>query len=213
LNFSYFYYNFYFFLETHHYYPFQLFFLCTADGIIRFEYAGHVYELSSYTATWAQAQTDAAARTYRGMPGHLVTFMGDMEGPAVAAFFKASSFWIAASDAAKEKTWLWTAGPEAGMPAQMLWAPKEPNGDTGENCGEMIRSSNKFHDLSCAKKLLFVIEYECDLSVSIDGCTGMIATMRNTAYPFLLRDESMLSFFNTFMLWVCLRTPAVLYSC
>ncbi len=162
--------------------------------MIRLEYAGHVYELSSYTATWAQAQTDAAARTYRGMPGHLVTFMGDTEGPAVAAFFKASSFWIAASDAAKEETWVWTAGPEAGLPARMLWGTNEPNGKATENCGEMIRSSNKSNDADCAKKLAFVIEYECSLSVSIDGCPGMIAT-RNTAYSFLLRDESLLSFF------------------
>jgi hypothetical protein len=180
-------------------------FLCIDDDEIRFEHAGHFYELSSKAATWPQAHRAAAGRTYRGMPGHLVTFMGDTEGPAVAAFFNVDSFWIAASDAAKEKTWLWTAGPEAGMPARMLWAPKQPNGDTGENCGEWIRSSNKTNDANCGNWLGFIIEYECDLSVSIDGCTGTIAT-RNAVC--LEMKQPCVHFINSFILLVCLRTPA-----
>jgi hypothetical protein len=146
-----------------------------AQGQQYFEYAGHFYERPLYNADWAQAQADAASRTYRGLRGHLVTFMGDIEGPAVASFFGISTFWIAASDSNSEGTWIWTAGPETGQTALMLWNAEEPNGGTGENCAELALPSSRFSDKACTIKQAFVIEYECDLAASIDGCFGIHA--------------------------------------
>jgi hypothetical protein len=147
---------------------------CFAGKIV--EYAGHFYELSTGAATFDQAKAQAAASTYRGLRGHLVTFHGTTEGPAVAALVGASPFWTAASDNTTEGAWVWTAGPEAGKSVDpvLQWHKNEPSGAKTENCGEygLRDGAYKHNDLACSTARLFVIEYECDLSASIDNCFG-----------------------------------------
>ncbi len=106
------------------------------------------------------------------MRGHLVTLVeADVAG--VAARLNVGTFWVAATDIDTEGTWMWTAGPESGTGAVMRWNTGEPNGLRAENCVEFLLSTRKFNDVPCNVNLTFVIEYECDLALSIDQCQGM----------------------------------------
>jgi hypothetical protein len=91
------------------------------------------------------------------------------EAPAVKAFFQLSSFWLAAS--VIDGAWVWTDGPEAKVivPSQMSLGilPR-----TGE-CAQYVLG-NDISSIACNASLYFVIEYECDLSSSIDECYGMM---------------------------------------
>ncbi len=105
------------------------------------------------------------------MPGHLVTAINVLESTVLQTFFKVSSMWIAVSDSSSERSWRWTAGPENGLSTTLPWASGEPGGGTSENFGEYM-SVNKLNDLSCTTPLADIIEYECSLGSSIDGCYG-----------------------------------------
>jgi len=79
---------------------------------------GHFYEYVTGTVSWEEARDAAAARTYLGRPGHLVTITSPEENTFVAQSFDAESdrfAWIGASDEAVEGEWRWMVGPEAGM--------------------------------------------------------------------------------------------------
>jgi hypothetical protein len=82
---------------------------------------GHYYEwhpfLLSLNAdvTFATASAAAAAKSYQGVPGHLVTITSKAEQDFLARTFPTGfPMWIGASDAAVEGEWRWVAGPEAG---------------------------------------------------------------------------------------------------
>lgn len=74
----------------------------------------HYYEyVSDPGISWTDAQTAAAARTYFGLQGYLVTLTSqeeaDFSGVQAAGFG-----WIGANDGAVEGEWRWVTGPEAG---------------------------------------------------------------------------------------------------
>lgn len=74
----------------------------------------HYYEfVSSPGISWTAAEAAAAARTYFGLQGYLVTLTSQEE--ADFAGQQASGFgWIGATDVAVENEWRWVTGPEAG---------------------------------------------------------------------------------------------------
>ena len=74
----------------------------------------HYYEyVSDPGISWTAAEAAAAARTYFGLQGYLVTLTSQEE--ADFASVQASGFgWIGATDAAVEGEWRWVTGPEAG---------------------------------------------------------------------------------------------------
>jgi len=74
----------------------------------------HYYEfVSSPGISWTAAEAAAAARTYFGLQGYLVTLTSQEE--ADFAGQQASGFgWIGATDLAVEGEWRWVTGPEAG---------------------------------------------------------------------------------------------------
>lgn len=74
----------------------------------------HYYEfVSDPGISWTDAEAAAAARTYFGLQGYLVTLTSQEEADFSGA--QASGFgWIGATDLAVEGEWRWVTGPEAG---------------------------------------------------------------------------------------------------
>ena len=81
---------------------------------------GGIIQVVSATKTWSQAKALAAASTYEGLTGYLVTITSAGENAFIKAKVNANS-WIGASDDNNETTgttveghWQWVTGPEAG---------------------------------------------------------------------------------------------------
>lgn len=84
-----------------------------------------------------QAAAAAAAATYLGMTGYLVTITSAAEQAFVRAFadamaaYGSTNILIGASDSATEGNWIWGGGTEAGqslLDGYTNWAPGEPEG-------------------------------------------------------------------------------------
>jgi len=74
---------------------------------------GHVYEYVETPGTWTNARTAAAARTFRGVNGHLVTITSAFENALVGSFRGANQDlrgWIGLTDEVTEGTFQWITG-------------------------------------------------------------------------------------------------------
>lgn len=79
---------------------------------IFFEPNGHFYEfVSAPGIDWADARNAAAARSYFGLQGYLVTVTSAAENSFVAGKLSGQG-WMGASDAILEGQWRWVTGPE-----------------------------------------------------------------------------------------------------
>lgn len=110
-------------------------------------FAGHSYDLISFSGTWADARDDAALRMFLGEAGYLVTITSPAENAFLLSTFdsRSDSFaWIGGSDEAVEGQWRWVVGPEGGtqfsqgatptLPFNFAnWGPVEPNNDANED--------------------------------------------------------------------------------
>ena len=77
-----------------------------------FEPNGHFYEyVSAPGLTWQAARDAAAARSYFGLQGYLVTVTSAAENTFVTQKLTGQG-WMGASDAAAETIWRWVTGPE-----------------------------------------------------------------------------------------------------
>ena len=132
---------------------------------------GHYYEfVASPGICWGAAQTAAAARSYNGMGGYLMTITSAAENAFVTTK-DPGNFWIGASDAAAEGDWRWVTGPETGQKfwqstntnptapntggattpgAYSNWDGGEPNNfqPGGENYAHIYGTSGKWNDLA-----------------------------------------------------------------
>lgn len=114
----------------------------------------HYYEfVSAPGISWTAAETAAAARTYFGLQGYLVTLTTQEEADFSGA--QASGFgWIGATDVAVEGEWRWVTGPEAGTQFWQgrsngteltfaNWNGGEPNnvGNNGEDYAHIAAAS------------------------------------------------------------------------
>ncbi|MBL9163752.1 MAG: hypothetical protein JNL18_13555 [Planctomycetaceae bacterium] len=94
------------------------------NTVVRNPANGHYYELIKFrsgTLTFAESIAAAGAKSYQGIPGHLVTITSQAEQDFIDYTFRAGfdrDVWMGASDSAIEGEWRWVTGPEAG---QLFW--------------------------------------------------------------------------------------------
>ena len=97
---------------------------------------GHVYEYVESPGTWTTAQTAAAARTFRGVTGHLVTITSAFENALVGSFRGATlndlRGWIGLTDEVTEGTFQWITGEPL---TYTNWNIGEPNNGAATQTG------------------------------------------------------------------------------
>ena len=169
----------------------------TPAGTNYYSGTGHYYEVVSATKTWSQAKTLAAASTYEGLTGYLVTITSAGENAFIKEKVSANS-WIGASDDNDETTgttveghWQWVTGPEAGKTffcddidesdgcevddgySYQNWNSGEPNNSGNESRGQFYTASGKWNDLRTTHtQTAYIIEY--------GGLNGETATVSGT---------------------------------
>ena len=156
----------------------------TPAGTNYYSGTGHYYEVVSATKTWSQAKALAAASTYEGLTGYLVTITSAGENAFIKAKVNANS-WIGASDDNNETTgttveghWQWVTGPEAGKTffcddidesdgcevddgySYQNWNSGEPNNSGNESRGQFYTASGNWNDLRTTHtQTAYIIEY------------------------------------------------------
>jgi uncharacterized repeat protein (TIGR01451 family) len=160
---------------------------------------GHFYEFVANSGiTWDNAATAAAARTYFGLRGYLVTVTSAGENAFVKAKL-AQNAWMGLStdDADFPRTWKWATGPEAGTSicdnasagsctaigaAYTNWDSGEPNNAGGESKGHFYADDGKWNDFSPTNGSIggYVVEYggtSGDPSVVLSGSRGVVVSI------------------------------------
>ena len=148
---------------------------------------GHIYQVVRTSAPFQAAANAAATYSIKGVAGHLVTITSTAEQAFLDSSFLNSEknsrtfYWIAATDAAIEGTWAWSAGPES---AQQFWqgattgtatngmynnwrkstnllAISEPNNEGDEDCARIEAASGEviWNDVTCTASNSYIIEY------------------------------------------------------
>lgn len=148
-------------------------------GYFYFPPNGHFYRpITSSGITYTNAKTGAAAETFKGQQGYLVTINSQDEQNFINTNVPLNNIWIALTDAALEGRWRIDAGPENGTlvwtasanvnnsttncyssagttaPGQYVaWAPNEPNNDDAARGGEdhgvtKFNGNNTWNDLN-----------------------------------------------------------------
>ncbi|WP_226389679.1 MBG domain-containing protein [Penaeicola halotolerans] len=95
---------------------------------------GHFYRyIASPGTNYASAKAAAAAMTYQGVSGYLVTITSTNENNFVNGnIVGAQNIWIGLTDEAVEGVWRWDTGPEAGtISSYYNWCGSEPNNAGG----------------------------------------------------------------------------------
>ncbi|XP_033479011.2 uncharacterized protein LOC117254724 [Epinephelus lanceolatus] len=130
-------------------------------------FRGSFYHISSDQKTWQESRRDCQQKD-----ADLVIINSKEEQDFTRQFKK--YMWIGLTDLQTEGTWKWVDGTQV---TKSYWGPKEPNGGSGENCGEMkFDSENSWNDGSCSlshfwmceKKVhmeMIVLEEESEISV------------------------------------------------
>lgn len=159
-------------------------------------YGDHYYEFVTISITWSAARTAAAARTFSGLTGYLLTVTSPGENAFIASKLTATG-WMGASDAASEGTWRWVTGPE-GLEAGGLgrnfynqgsgtvsgsyssWAGGEPNNSGNEDYAQFYAgSAGTWNDLPDITLPGYIAEYggtASDPVLQISGTKDVIVT-------------------------------------
>lgn len=150
------------------------------DGLVTDTTTGHHYLQSANSLSWPAARDAAAALTYNGLTGYLVTITSAEENSFVTAQAGGATAYIAAtseieyinpllsaedqygSEVDARGRYHWGAGPEAGV--QLTWAPwfpDEPNNLAGERC--LLTNWNGptalWNDGGCAPAYRYIVEF------------------------------------------------------
>ena len=134
---------------------------------------GHFYRPISTGAFYNNAKAAAAATTFKGQTGYLVTITSADEDAFIYNNVPQSQIWFALSDVAQEGYWRIDAGPEAGtliktangqyagnLPGQYNnWAGGEPNNSGGEHYAVTKWNGSQWNDLPNNFSCPYVIEY------------------------------------------------------
>ncbi|XP_049900120.1 CD209 antigen-like [Epinephelus moara] len=112
-------------------------------------FRGSFYHISSDQKTWQESRRDCQQKD-----ADLVIINSKEEQDFTRQFQK--YMWIGLTDLQTEGTWKWVDGTPV---TKSYWGPKEPNGGSGENCGEMkFDSENSWNDGSCSLSHFWMCE-------------------------------------------------------
>ncbi len=104
------------------------------------------------------AQLNASQVSYNGRQGHLLTIASSEELDFVKLSFVFESAWVAASDAANEGAWKWTAGTLESQPVNSsLFALNEPDDDPAMNCAMLTGEGLK--DRPCTNVASYIVKF------------------------------------------------------
>ena len=111
---------------------------------------GHYYKWVNGVFTFTNALNGAAATTYKGRPGYLLTLTSAAEAAFVyPQIYVTNQTWLGLTDAAVEGSFVWADGPEQGLATTYTnWCSSEPNSGVNEDyvlIGQRS-SSNCFYD-------------------------------------------------------------------
>ena len=134
---------------------------------------GHFYRPISTGAFYTSAKAAAAATTFKGQTGYLVTITSPDEDAFIYNNVPQSQIWFALSDAAQEGYWRIDAGPENGTLIKTAngqyagnianqynnWAGGEPNNSGGEHYAVTKWNGSQWNDLPNNFSCPYVIEY------------------------------------------------------
>lgn len=134
---------------------------------------GHFYRPISSGAFYNNAKSAAAATTFKGQQGYLVTITSADEDAFIFNNVPQSQIWFALSDVAQEGFWRIDAGPENGTLIKTAngqfngniagqynnWAPGEPNNSGGEHYAVTKWNGSQWNDLPNNFACPYVIEY------------------------------------------------------
>jgi len=158
-------------------------------------YGDHYYEFVTASTTWTAARAAAAARTFSGLTGYLLTVTSAGENAFIASKLTATG-WMGGSDAGSEGTWRWVTGPE-GLEAGGLgrhfstggstvsgayssWANGEPNNSGNEDYAQFYAgSTGQWNDLPDITLPGYVAEYggsANDPVIQISGSKDLVVT-------------------------------------
>jgi hypothetical protein len=147
---------------------------------------GHYYEfVGSEVACWDDAQRAAAASTYQGMQGYLVTVTSAAEKDFLTGYAPVP-FWLGAADDEVEGEWRWKTGPEAGQlfwrggatgtaVGYANWVPGQPDDyknqfrPAGEDYAQFYGQSGLWNDQARCTVTRYVVEYG-----GLEACTPVL---------------------------------------
>ncbi|XP_040892203.1 CD209 antigen-like protein E isoform X2 [Toxotes jaculatrix] len=109
-----------------------------------------LYYISSTKKTWQES------RNYCIQEGADLMIINSKEEQTFTRQFK-KFMWFGLTDAESEGTWKWVDGTPL---ARSFWGSGEPNGNTGENCGEIKNpdSDNNWNDEGCSISHFWICE-------------------------------------------------------
>ncbi|MGZ9108267.1 MAG: beta strand repeat-containing protein [Micavibrio sp.] len=132
---------------------------------------GNFYQLVAGPVDHAAALS--IATTLGGVAGHLVTITSAAENTFVQTLAAGSTIWIAGTDSVTEGSWVWGAGPEAGLQfwqgtaagsAQnnfyTNWLGGQPNNGAANEDGTIMSAAGTWSDQAVTGTFAYVIEWE-----------------------------------------------------
>jgi lectin-like protein len=121
---------------------------------------GHFYQfVGEEVVSWETARDAAAAASYAGLSGHLVTIANAAENDFVVSVVGPEAVWLGMTDAVTEGTFQWITGEPLTF---TNWSPGEPNNLGDEDCGDMHQrfAPGDWNDYGCSLTRYYVIEFE-----------------------------------------------------
>ena len=145
---------------------------CEAPGVMA--YQNHGYRFEGIPVSWEIANDLATTSTLCGVSGHLATLTSADEHAFVSENI-VGEIWVGAykAVASLESIGNWTWVNDEGLVMRDQWRDRELN-NTHSNGGCMSLREDQgtyyWSDLPCSEEHAFLIEYDLEADVSVEGC-------------------------------------------